>query len=436
MSFGMIRLSIFSGIFILIAGCGGSGGSTGGSGGGGNPTTVTVTFAGATPTAVATQIGSGAYTTATPANTVTLTLPSGTTNFAVAYVCPPINEGTTANPQMETYESVLEASSLDGSSFSESCPTAPTTGPTGTTGTLTGTTDGSAIPGASELLIVANNGTSGASTSAGVSSASFSMTAPAGTDRVAVTASEMTLQGFEEYISLLAVKNFSSQTVPGALNGGNTVVLGAADQTVQETITYQNVPAGFGAPSTNVFYLWNGGGGLFVANAVTSSYPALPSGATESGDYYSFVATAYSNTTDSMVAVTTNTTSGGSQSFTFPQPWSYSGPTPAARPSFDLIYSGSSGASNFIDGISIIWIPTLTSESVVNVSATSKYLNGSTTIAVPDLSSLTGFIAPPPSGAYVIWSAEILQANFSLLQATPSTGTITEVYNGGTFNVP
>jgi len=90
MTSAFLRVSALAFAFSLLAGCGGSsGGNGGGGGGGGNPTEVTFTFAGGTPNAVATQIGSGAYTQATvESGQLTLSIPGGETNYSVAYMCP------------------------------------------------------------------------------------------------------------------------------------------------------------------------------------------------------------------------------------------------------------------------------------------------------------------------------------------------------------
>ena len=58
----------------------------------------------------------------------------------------------------------------------------------------------------------------------------------------------------------LAVRVLRSQTIPGALNGGNPVVFAASDETVTQTITFNNVPAGsspYDAPFV-YFYTSNG----------------------------------------------------------------------------------------------------------------------------------------------------------------------------------
>jgi hypothetical protein len=436
MSRALLRVSLLAGALIWVAGCGGSSGA--GSGGGNNSTTVTFTITGGTPAAVATKIGSGSFAAATlTAGKLTLSLPSGTTNFAVAFACPAVSLRPTSQAQ-EAIENVFQASTLDGTSFSQSCPTAPGTG---TTGTLTGSVDASAIPVASFLDINAGNGTGQSSTTLGSSSGSFSLAAPAGTDRVEVAAYSSVQvsvsNGFFETISLVAAKSFSSQTVPGALNGGNTVVFSAADETTLEPLTYSSVPSGYGAPSTLVGYEMGGQGAFLIASFATSGYPVLPAGATQSGDSYVFTASAQ-NTSNAIerVVVTTTSASAVPESFAFPTAWSYAGPTPAALPSFDLSYTGFSGKTDVHNGVGMTWVTGSTTENLVAVTATENYLNGSTTLAVPDLSNLTGFIAPPASGTDVVWTAEISQGSSSSGQSSGSNGTVTTVLNTGHYKVP
>jgi hypothetical protein len=124
------RTSILGIALLLICGCGGSTGGVPVGGGSGNNNSTTVTFAitGGIPAAVATKVGSGPFTAAVPVSgKVTLSLPSGTTNFAVAFVCPTVT-GTINQPYQQTYENVYEASTLDGTSFSEACPAPSSTG--------------------------------------------------------------------------------------------------------------------------------------------------------------------------------------------------------------------------------------------------------------------------------------------------------------------
>jgi hypothetical protein len=356
-----------------IAGCGGSpsgnGGSNGG-GGGSSSTAVTVTFQGTTPTAVAAKIGSGSFTAQTlNSGVVTLSLPSGTTNFTVAFVCPPVavTSGGTQIGQTGR-ESVIEASTLDATSLTESCAVSPQSFQTGM---LTGSVDASAIPAASFLSVNAQSGTSGASFSSGTPVTNFTLNAPAGSDRVEVLAFNGASQGAVETFSLVAAKNFSSQAAPGALNGGNTVVLGSADETTEAPITYNSVPSGFPPLSTIVIYQTAGDGAFLIANAATNQYPVLPSGAIQNGDSYAFEATARDNF--QAVSSFISASAGGPVSFTFPAPWSYAGPTPATLPTLDFNYTGFAGESGVTEAASLGWSVGTYSENFITLIASTNY---------------------------------------------------------------
>jgi len=417
----------------LIAGCGGSGGSTSGGGGGGggnnNSTTVTITIIGS-PTAVATLVGSGTFTAATLSNgSLTLSLPSGTTNFGVAFVCPPVTV-TASTTYQETNQNIIEASTLDGTTFSWSCPASSSSG---ATGTLTGSVDTSAFSGASDVEILAQNGVSSSSGGPSGLSGSFSFAAPTGTDRVDVLAYELDQTSYGLVYSLIAAKNYSGVTVPGVLNGGNTVVLGSADAVTLEPITYNNVPSGFNAPITLVEYYFNSGGFL-ISNGVTSAYPAVPAAAMESGDSYYFSAYAYGPSGD--VYVDTNSTSNGPISFTFPPAWTYAGPTAAKWLSFDNNYTGFSGTTGVCDDVNMNWVTSPTVDHSVSFTVTGNYLNGSTTVAIPDLSGLSGFVAAPASGTEVGWGASVSQGTTTCLPPHPLNSTMKMVSTGGVYTVP
>lgn len=434
MSFGIFRFSILGAELMLMVGCGGSGGGsgTGGSGGGNNSTTVKFIITGGTPTAVATQIGSGSFSAATlSGGKVTLNLPSGTTSFGVAYICPPYALQTT-NPQSITYQYVFEVSSLDLSSLSGSCPTASSTG---TTGTLTGSVDASAISGASHVDIDAQSGSAPQSMYGTGLNANFSFSAPPGSDRVEVLAFNSVMIGIGQTISLVAAKNFSGQAVPGALNGGDTVTLGAADETTPEAITYNSVPAGYSAPTTQASYFEVGGDGFMIAIAATTVYPALPASATESGDYYYLLASAYSTSSFGSVFAVTTQASAGPVSFTFPPTWSYAGPAAATWPSFDLSYKGFSGKTGGCNQMNLQWLNSSTLSDIYFV-ATANYLNGSTTVAVPDLAGIPGFLNSPATGTEVQWSAAIYQNNYECLLPVPLNGTVVAVSDSGSYTAP
>ena len=418
------RLSVIGLCAALIAGCGGGAGTTGGGGGGNNSTTVTFTFGGLNmQTEVAAKIGTGAFTPQTlSGNTLTLTIPSGTSNYAMAYVCSGQVSGLPAQ-----FEYVWEASISDGTSPGQSCPVV------SQTGTLTGSLDATAIGGVQSFQIIAQNAGSLTSDSQGGGpSVVFSQPAPVGNDRVLVVAYNGQ--------AAVAARNFDNQTVPGALNGSNTVVFGAADETSPEAITYNNAPTGFFIPSTSVSLAVEGGAQAVYYGVGFGQYPALPASATENGDAYFLEASAVASGSSSSEVVAETTNSGGPVSFTFPDPWSYAGPTPAALPSFTIGYTGFAGKTNVVQDASIEWRPGsgagTAALDLISVDATANYQGGSTTLAVPDLSGVAGFLAPPTSGTDVTWFASMWQQSYGLWSKTPLNSTTSLVDNHGSYTVP
>ncbi|MGA8090026.1 MAG: hypothetical protein WCA10_22330 [Terracidiphilus sp.] len=431
MSREVLRLSALCSVFALVAGCGGSSGgsSNAGGGGGGTPTAVTLRFTVGTPAALAARIGSGAFTAQTlSSGSLSLSIPSGTTTFSVAYACTLVS-GTINLPEQFVYE----MSTADGTAFTLPCPTSQSTGQTGI---LTGNIDASGISGATESDIATAN--SALTTVSGVAlNGSFSVSAPAGSDRVEVLAYNVVQQGFVRPVSLLAARNFASQPVPGALNGGNAVILGAADQTTSQSIAYNNVPSGYAAPTTSVGLAMGGSGGFTVGGSLTNQYPALPAGALQSGDVYEFTASASNSSKATEAAyVLQNSSSGGPMTLTFPPAWAFAGPTPAALPTFNVAYSGFSGKSGVSESASLGWFTGASTEIFYQVSATANYLDSSTSLVFPDLSGLTGFVASPSSGTVVSWTAVLLQESAGILQANSANSTGVAVVNSGSYTVP
>ncbi|HTW78808.1 MAG TPA: hypothetical protein VME23_04590 [Terracidiphilus sp.] len=429
---------------LVASGCGGSSGSTGGGGGGGdnNPTTVTVTFTGATPTAVASQIGTGSFTAATlSSNSLSLSIPHGTTNFAVAYVCQIVPNSVNGYQATVTDQVVIEASTLDGTLFSRDCASGTSSA---TTGTLTGSVDASAIPGANYLGIAAANGSSSQTAMLSGASSTFSESMPAGTDRVAVAGyvyTTMEQNGVDSGAeTLAAVRNFDGVAVPGAVNSGNTVTLGATDAVTAQPITYKNVAGGLSTPITDAYYVWSDGGSFLLSFGVNTQYPAVPADAAESGDYYSFVSVASMTIPGSQVVdqalVDTNTTASGPLTVTFPAPWTYTGPTPAAQPVFDMANSGITGTTGLTEAGELSWSVGSTSEFSSTVIATGNYLNGSTSLTFPALTGLTGFVSAPSSGTVAAWYATVSLSPLASLQPLTQNGTASGVENLGSFTVP
>jgi hypothetical protein len=168
---------------------------------------------------------------------------------------------------------------------------------------------------------------------------------------------------------------------------------------------------------------------------------AMPSGTYQSGDYYEFEVEANNAAGDGSVSINKYTSSAGPQSFAFPAPFSYAGPAAAALPAFNFTYSGFSGMSNISQQAAIYWgvgtwgtFPIPADLDSITMTATANYQNGSTAMNIPDLSSLTGFLAPVPSGTTVSWTAGFNQGNPFL--TTPPSGIIQSVSNSGSYTEP
>jgi len=417
-------------VALAMGGCGGS--VMPGNNGGGPTTTVTFTFdsAGAMPAVVATRIGSGAFAPATlSSNVLTLSIPEGTTDFAVAYLCPtyPYFSGGIQYGYNDQY--VVEAGTGDGTSFTESCPST-------NLGTISFEVDDTTISGAQgDLIETGNESRSFYCDSGGLALLEEqTCVAPFGSNTAFVEAHSGSVPSGN--FSALAVRRFDAQTVSGSLNAGE-VMLGSADLTTGTAVlTNQNLPSGF-APNVFVYFDTSTAGDLrlaFSTGTFLTSYPQLPAAAMESGDFYSVEAQAWNG--DSAVGETVGTNGGGA-TVQYPSPWSYSGPAAAALPVFDFSsYTGFVDTGGLDRHARITWS---NSSLVVNnyrVSATANAMNGSTLVAFPDLSGVSGFLANPAPGSNVDWLAEV--EDYSAGAMAPETAGTTRswVENEGSFVVP
>ena len=400
-----------------LAGCGGN--SSKGSGSNNNddnPTTVTYDFSsGVTPAAVATQIGTGSYTQATvESGKVTFTIPSGETKFSVAYLCPP-RSGETPPPN---YEYIYQLSTVDGTSFSGHCYEPATV----QTGLATIQVNAAAITGATVVSV------GGEGLPWSTSTLSFSVQMRSGTYDVPVYV-------YDAQNNILAIKILPKQTIPGALNGGNPMVFAASDKVMLQLITYSNLPAGF-TPGISANYTTAGGTTIPLNVSNTAEYPSIPAASVQSGDYYSFIAegekSLSSSVTEYAEVLLDTESGGGAESFTFPSPWAYSGPTPAALPAFAIGYQGFSGMPRVAQYADILWGTNWS--NVISIDATENYQGGATTLEIPDLSGVTGFLAQPSSGTAVKWDAGINQVS-STAASLPDLNEVS-VGNSGTYTAP
>ncbi len=436
----------------LLAGCGGSSAtSLSGQGGGGGtnpqPTIITVQFpAGSTlPTAVATQVGTGAWTAATLQNgQFTISVPSGTQNYSYAYACAPSlyeSNGTVETDAVQEF--ILEQSVQDGTSVTAyfHC-NSPSTATTQTLNTVTLNVDATAIPNTANIIVQSSLGYQSIPGNSGT----VSMGLVNGTSNFAVIAAD-------KHFNPLATYILRSQTIPGQINGGNPVVFNAGDELSAVPVTYQNSPSGWGPPYLFALYFTSGGIGIDVSVPQTLSgstaYDAVPASQQQSGDFYYLAASINGQTQTGIATVSTyvetSATSPLTTSFAFPAPLptSDAAPTAATWPTFNIAYPGFSDTSLTSTGTYgfMQWLPDSSSNPpkfiyALNISATSTYLNGATTFAVPDLSAVPGFLSAPSSGTSVYWLAGVYGQNFSFVSPAPTNNKNSQATISGIYTAP
>jgi hypothetical protein len=273
----------------------------------------------------------------------------------------------------------------------------------------------------------------------------YTLTAPSGSDTVNLSVNGFNVSdGFAtEY--MLAAKSFSGVSVPGNLSNGSTITFTSADAAVQQPITYANVPAGYSAPTSTVNVTPSGEiYGFFLIQNATSNYPALPAAIAQSSDRYHLTASAFGSVGSGQQAAyqyvteIEDFTGEGPVAVTFPAPWSYSGPAPAALPSMNINYSGFSGQSGVAESGNIQWVSSSNANVQYDyqVTATANYLGGSTSLQFPDLSTLSGFFAAPSTGTTVNWQAQMSQNSAGIAPVPLTRGNEFIVSAFGAYTVP
>jgi hypothetical protein len=389
-----------------------------------NGTNVAVTFANNVfPIAVAEKFGNGAWASvAVPTtNPLTIIVPQGTTSFGLAYVCPQFTITTPISSTAQNDESVIEADVSDGSAYTVSC------GENPPSGAVTGTYSASSLAGSSFVEIVGAQdtlilqpGNSGAITG----------TLATSTKDVAVVA-------IDGKLNPLGVQILRSQSVPGAINGGAAVNLTSANATTIQPLSVSGVPAGF-TPHYLAYYATANGTTIPLAGiGITSQYSALPSSMSTSGDFYRVAVVCGMGVSGSLqeVSAAQNAISGGPVNLDVPVPLTVPAPVPAASPSFNLNYSGFSGDSALYDSAHITWqIAGINYQ--ISVYATEAFQSGSTNLAIPDLTSIPGFLAPPPSGTSVGWSVAVSGGSYFPFVSIPTSGSLSSASDSGTYIEP
>ncbi len=404
-----------------LTGCGGGSMNSGATG-----TTVTASFAGATrPSAAAYQVGTtGTFKALNlTGSSVSFTLPSGTTAYGFAYMCP-----TFVAVNSYSNETIIQATTADTTALSLACPSL--------SGNIRATFDVSAIPGATSTDLYEGSwsdemsGTSGTQSLSGV---------PTGTFDVAL-------------VAVGANGALGIQIQRGVNVTGSTSIafppMTAADEIGAAPAKITNVPSGATA-GFNTTYQTSGGLSVTLPapfNGVPqSTYPTVPSSQSQPTDFYLVHAIANLPTQNIHSVVSSNTASAVTLALPAPSN-SLTAPVAAAFPTFAANASGFTVQGPVVNSSWTQYQTPAANYTVYNVYTfvTNTWLGANTTFTVPDLSKLAGFTPVPPSGAREFWTlystaGTPLQFN-SREQSVPelftSPTSVQSISTGGAFIVP
>ncbi|MHB1936599.1 MAG: hypothetical protein ACYCOR_08445 [Acidobacteriaceae bacterium] len=371
-----------------LSGCG-SGSSMGSIGAG---TTVTASFSGATmPSAVAYQSGaSGTFKALalSGSSSVSFTLPSGTTAYGFAYMCP-----TFAAVNSYSNETIIQATTTDTTSLSLACPSL--------SGNVSATFDVSAIPGATSVMLYVNYWSDDLIYLSQPTGSVGLLGIPTGTFDVALVA--------EGANGALAIQILRGVSVTGSTNVAFPPMT-AADELGSAPASITNVPSGTTA-GFETTYQTSGGLSVILNGPPTavpqSTYLTAPSSQSQSGDFYLIRAVAnLAQPSESLTALVSSSTASAVTA-ALPAPSSLlTAPMAAAFPTFNANTSGFTVQGTIVDASWTQFQTPAVNQTVYNVYTyvTKNWLGTNTTFTVPDLSALPGFAPAPPSGGREFWS--------------------------------
>jgi hypothetical protein len=361
----------------LVTGCGGgSTGSGSGSGSGSTGTTIQYKVTGATPSVAVVQVNGGAWTTlAFSGSSATFTVPTATSTYAVALLCP-VSSG-------EVDETIYETSASDTvSPTSGACSATPTLATTNVTYNV------SAVGGLNELISIGGYG--GSATGA---SSSANITGPTGTQDIVLAA-----RGGPPGIPL-GVQFKRGVNITGAPVTFSPMT--TSDATGSATVVVNGVPSGYTDSFLVDYFTAGGTSTLLSTSGGSTTYATVAAADTQSGDSYLIWPTASNSSQTSFVAAELSSSSAQNTTLTLPAVFTYNGPTAAAYPTFNTSYNGFTITAQTGWYAKLRWTNGATSYQIA-VNATSAFL-GSNPVSIPNLSSISGFPTPQASGGTVNW---------------------------------
>jgi hypothetical protein len=214
-----------------------------------------------------------------------------------------------------------------------------------------------------------------------------------------------------------------------------------SDATIQQSLTINNVQAGFLPVLQSAKYVTANGTSLGLNAGLSGQYSPIPASASQTGDFYSYSALATNGSGQEINIIQTTPGSGIASSVALPDPLPFSAPTPASFPAFTFSYPNFNGMPSVAYEASLTWLIS-SSLGGITVIATANFQNGSNTLTIPNLTSIPGVSITPPSGVLITWSARVQGATvpgYSLLPALtpiPANNSALTVSNVGSFSLP
>jgi len=394
-------------VAMLLPGCGSSGGTPAST-----STQVQLTVFGATPLSVAAQVAGGPWTALTSTSgSATFLVPSATSSYAVAVLCPIVS-----NQQLEA---ILEESASDTTTPTVSCLSS-------TTVPLVVNFDVSAVAGLEASVAVGD--TLSAFWSGANSAANIPAVTP-GVEDIAVAAygSPPTASAFGVEIERGVNVTGAPITVPP---------MPAADKAGSAPISVAGVPVGF-TNAISAYYVTAGGTAIGINGNNASSYALLAASVVMPGDYYWIQSQAADASGTHSVGVVHTSSIPQTLSVSVPAALAFDGPTPAAYPTFKTTYDGFGVTGKTSVTAILSW-------SVAGVSTdifvSSPFTSSTAQIAVPVLSSVPGFLPPPPATTAVQWALLVSSATQPYLpiltRIPPNNTTAQYAAVSGTFAEP